>query len=148
MGEEKKSNSLVIGAMFLTILALAYGLFRYVKKEDGTVVNTQEQVKGELAFVYKDGTYTSKGNYSSPGGDESVNVTLVIKEDVITEATFAGEATRPISVTMQAMFTANFRPLVLGKKLDEVVLDKVSGSSLTPKGWNDAVTKIIASARI
>jgi hypothetical protein len=75
-------------------------------------------------------------------------VALILKNDVIVEATVVPLATRPVSVKMQGQFISGFKTLVIGKKLDEVVLDKVSGSSLTPKGWNDAVAKIQAQAKV
>ncbi len=99
------------------------------------------------ASPYKDGTYTATGHYSSPGGAETIGVSLTLKDGVITDATVTPEATRPMSMRMQGMFTENYKPLVVGKSLDEVSLTKVSGSSLTPKGFNDAVAQIKTEAQ-
>lgn len=97
--------------------------------------------------TYKDGSYTAVGNYLSPGGAETVGLTLVLKDGVVIDASLEVQATRPISKQMQEIVVANFKPLVIGKKIDEVKLSKVSGSSLTPKGFNDAVVKIKAQAK-
>lgn len=97
--------------------------------------------------MYKDGTYEMVGNYVSPGGPETVGVTVTLANDVITDTTIEVQATRPTSKEKQEDFAANYKPMVIGKNIDEVVLTKVSGSSLTPKGFNDALEKIKAEAK-
>lgn len=97
--------------------------------------------------AYKNGTYTQVGEYVSPGGPETVSVTLTFTDGVISDAVVTPQAVRPISKEKQADFTANFKPFVIGKNIDEVMLTKVSGSSLTPKGFNDALDKIKAEAQ-
>jgi uncharacterized protein with FMN-binding domain len=97
--------------------------------------------------VYKDGKYSAEGDYTSPGGAESINVTLTIKDNVVEAADVKANATRPISKKMQESFIGGYKEQVVGKKLDEINLGKVSASSLAPKGFNDAVTKIKAEAK-
>ncbi len=97
---------------------------------------------------YKDGTYTAVGNYVSPGGPEEVGITLTLKDDTIVDASFEIKATRPKSVEMQTAFAENYKQFVVGKNIDEVNLSKVSSSSLTPKGFNDAIEKIKSEAKI
>lgn len=96
---------------------------------------------------YTNGTYTQTGQYTSPAGAESVVITLAIENDVVTRATFKGEAVHPTSKIVQAKFAAGFETEVIGKPIDTLSLGVVNGSSLTPKGFNDAVTKIKAEAR-
>lgn len=149
MEGQKKSNYTVIGIIVLVVLALVYGLFRYVKKQDSaTPVTPQEQVANTPQYMYKNGTYTNLGDYFSPGGNEQIEVQVTLKDDVIVSAEVKSLATRPISVKVQGIFIENFKPLVIGKNINDVVLDKVSGSSLTPKGWNDAIEKIKAVAKV
>lgn len=100
------------------------------------------------ATVYKDGTYNAAGNYMSPGGPEEIKVQLTVKNDVVTAATVTPEATIGKSAFMQKAFADNYKPLVIGKKLSSLSLGKVSGSSLTPLGFNDAVAKIQVEAKI
>ena len=96
--------------------------------------------------AYKDGTYTAEGDYISPGGPEKINVTLTLSNDVVTNAQVQGEATNPRSQTYQGKFISGFKSLVVGQKIANLQLSNVSGSSLTPKGFNDAVQKIKAQA--
>lgn len=98
------------------------------------------------ASVYADGTYSATGTYSSPAGKEQTPVTLTLVDDVITDVTFTVAATNPTSKQFQTMFANNFKTLVVGKNIDDVHLTKVSGSSLTPKGFNDALAQIKTEA--
>ena len=100
------------------------------------------------ALLYKDGTYDVKGNYVSPGGPEQIGVLLTIKDDKIADISVTPQATRKLSQKYQDIFTENYKPLVMGKNIDEVQLDKVSGSSLTPKGFNDAIQQIKEQAKV
>ncbi|HRH93473.1 MAG TPA: hypothetical protein PKV72_02980 [Candidatus Peribacteria bacterium] len=97
--------------------------------------------------VYKDGTYSADGTYRSPAGGESVSVSLTLKDDVVTDATFTGDATNPKSKMMQANFASGFKEVVVGKKLDDVSVTVVNGSSLTGDGFMNALAKIKAEAK-
>lgn len=96
---------------------------------------------------YKDGTYTKTGTYNSPAGSEQVEVTLTLKGDIVTDAVFVGKATNPGSKMAQSAFAAGFKTLVVGKNIDDIKLTVVNGSSLTPKGFMDALVKIQAEAK-
>jgi uncharacterized protein with FMN-binding domain len=97
---------------------------------------------------YADGSYSAGGSYVSPAGAETVNVSITLAGDVISDVTFSGNATNPGSVRMQSQFGEGYREMVVGKSIDEVELTVVNGSSLTPKGFMDAVTKIKAQALV
>jgi hypothetical protein len=97
--------------------------------------------------AFKDGTYKAIGSYISPGGQEELGVSLTVANDVITDSQVTVEATRPESKERQEDFAANYKTQVVGKNLAELQLSKVSGSSLSPKGFNDAVEKIKAEAK-
>lgn len=96
---------------------------------------------------YKDGNYEAVGSYVSPGGEETVNVKLTLKDNVITDSEVVGNATLPASVKFQDVFIENYKQYVVGKNIDEVQLDVISGSSLTPKGFNDALELIKQDAK-
>jgi uncharacterized protein with FMN-binding domain len=96
---------------------------------------------------YKDGTYTADGNYISPGGAEKVVVALTVKNEIVVDSVLTIKAERPISVDKQTVFAAEYKQYVIGKKLDDISVGKVSGASLTPKGFNDAVEKIKVQAQ-
>ncbi len=103
----------------------------------------------EKKSKYKDGTYTAAGNYESPGGSELIQVSVTLKNDVITDATVV--ANMPSGGTarrFQSMFVQNFKQYVIGKNIDQVAtLGRVAGSSLTPMGWDDAIAQIQDAAR-
>ncbi len=91
---------------------------------------------------YKNGTYSASGTYKSPAGIEIVNVSVVLENDIVTETSFKGMAENPKSIGFQEQFANGYRALVIGKNIDTIKLTKVSGSSLTPIGFNDALGKI------
>lgn len=96
--------------------------------------------------AYKDGTYAADGVYRSPAGAEEIHVTVTLKDDIVTAAQVTGTASHPKSVKMQEAFIAGFGAQVVGKSIDELSLDVINGSSLTPKGFMDAVAKIKVEA--
>lgn len=96
---------------------------------------------------YQDGTYQATGRYMSPGGEREVVVSLTLAEGVVTEATFEGFATDPASKRFQGEFAEGFQVEVVGRNIDELNLQKVSGSSLTPKGFMDALQQIKVQAQ-
>lgn len=96
---------------------------------------------------YKDGTYSADGNYQSPGGNETIKVTLVLKDGIVTSATVVGTATEGGSKFYQDKFIGGFKQYVVGKSIDAINVTKVSGSSLTPIGFNAALAKIKTQAQ-
>ena len=116
-------------------------------QQQTTQETAAEPTAAAVASAYKDGTYTSVGNYTSPGGAEELGVTLTVASGVVTDSVVEVKATRPISKTKQTDFAANYKTQVVGKSIDEINLTKVSGSSLSPKGFNDAVEKIKSEAK-
>jgi uncharacterized protein with FMN-binding domain len=102
---------------------------------------------GSTGATYKDGTYTAEGDYITHGGPESISVTLTLKGGVIDSVDVKSEAKDAMSEQMQGMFISGYKPMVEGKNIDEVNLTKVSGSSLTPIGFNDALGKIKTQAK-
>lgn len=143
-----------IVVVLVIVVVLAAGAYQFTRTDSATMTATPSPVMTQVPAmeevsetVYKDGTYTIEGDYLSPGGEEQIGVTVTLKGDVIEDVTVEPKATRPTSVKFQGVFSENYRPLVLGKNIDEVELDVVSGSSLTPKGFNDAIEKIKMQAK-
>jgi uncharacterized protein with FMN-binding domain len=98
---------------------------------------------------YKDGTYSAEGSYDTPEGGrgEKLTVTLVIKDGVVTDSTLLQTAADQKSVLYQEVFASGYKEFVTGKKISDVHIDVVSGSSLTGKGFNEAVAKIATQAK-
>ena len=95
---------------------------------------------------YKDGTFKAEGDYMTPGGMEKIDVSVTLKSGKIEEASFVGKPVAPASKMMQEKFNEGFKTLVVGKDINDVSLSVVNGSSLTPKGFMDALNKIKAQS--
>ncbi|MBF4463395.1 MULTISPECIES: FMN-binding protein [unclassified Rathayibacter] len=96
---------------------------------------------------YADGTYQAEGSYTSPGGTEKIGVSLTLAGDVVTAVTVTPESENPTGDQYQDRFAGGIAGEVVGKKLDDLKVSKVSGSSLTSGGFNQAVDAIKADAK-
>ncbi len=103
---------------------------------------TDTPVANTPTSPYKDGTYSTAVTYISPGGDEPIDVSLTLKDGVITDASFAGTASNPTSMNYQEKFAKGFKAKVVGAPLADLKLTVVNGASLTTKGFMDAVDAI------
>lgn len=146
----KKNKNLTTGIVIVAIIVvvtIAAAIYQQNPAGQTSELVSNEQTGGTNPTDYESGTYEAVGNYISPGGAEEVGVTLVLEDGVVVDSTVEVLAEREISVAMQEDFAANYKDFVIGKYIDEVELTKVSGSSLTPNGFNDAVEKIKEQAR-
>jgi uncharacterized protein with FMN-binding domain len=91
---------------------------------------------------FKDGTYTARGEYTSPGGASAVDVTVTVKGDVVTAVKVVPKAENPTAKGYEAQFASGVGEKVVGKKLTELNVTKVSGSSLTSQGFDRAIEAI------
>jgi len=99
------------------------------------------------ASNYKDGTYSATGVYDAPPGEEKIDVTVTLVDGVITESSLEKLGKHEVSKKMQAAFESGYEELVIGKNIDEIDLDVVAGSSLTPIGFENALEQIRAEAQ-
>ncbi|TKV30046.1 hypothetical protein FDK12_02345 [Arthrobacter sp. NamB2] len=98
--------------------------------------------------TYTDGTYTQTGSYQSPAGPEEVGVTITLEADVVTAVEVEPMPDNPTTTMYQERFAGGISDAIVGKKLDELAVDKVAGSSLTSGGFNEATGKIKSEAQI
>ena len=98
------------------------------------------------AASFKDGDYDATGEYSNPGGQSKVGVELTLADGKISDIKVTPEATNGTSKGFQAKFAGGIADEVVGKSLDELDVSKVSGSSLTSQGFNQAIDQIKADA--
>lgn len=161
-GDKSKNNLVIMGIIVIAIIALvATGGFLIVSKNktntpqpnqtiDTNQVeeNIDQTEKTPSSSNYKDGSYNAIGNYISPGGAETIKVSVTLADGVITDATVEPQAFRPNSIKFQGLFAGNCKPMIVGKNIDDVKLDKVAGSSLAPKGFNDALSQIKIKASV
>ena len=101
----------------------------------------------EAAGEYADGTYDADGTYVSPNGRETVGVQLTLEGDVVTAVAITTHPSNPNTEQFQGLFAQGIADVVVGKNIDELSVDKVSGSSLTSGGFNEAVETIKSEAR-
>jgi uncharacterized protein with FMN-binding domain len=111
-----------------------------------TTVTTADAVS-ESAKLYANGTYTAEGAYTSPMGAESITVTVTVDVGSVTAVTVVPHGTGA-SAVWQGKFVSGVETVVLGKDLGELNLTNVSGSSLTPIGFNAAIEAIKAQAKV
>lgn len=96
---------------------------------------------------YKDGTYSADGAYSSPNGQEAVGVGLTLSGGAVSDVTITVHPSNPMTKKFQEEFAGGIKAIVVGRKLDELNVSKVAGSSLTGAGFNKAVASIEEQAK-
>lgn len=116
---------------------------------DTSAKNTENSQSSDSSTTasYADGEYTETGTYTPPSNhEETITVTVTLKDGVVTELEVEGTGGSPNSVTYQGKFIDGINALVVGKNIDELDISKVAGSSLTSQGFNAAIEKIKADA--
>jgi uncharacterized protein with FMN-binding domain len=98
------------------------------------------------AGSYTDGSYTASGTYQSPGGSETIEVTLTLADGVVTDVTVTGDPSTPDATRYQGEFESGIADEIVGQSIDDLNVDRVGGSSLTSGGFNDALEEIKAEA--
>jgi hypothetical protein len=97
--------------------------------------------------VYKDGTYGADGSYTSPGGTETLHVSLTISNDIIKSLSVTPVHVDPTAAEYEAKFDAAIGGIVIGRDLANANVGAVAGSSLTSIGYNSALATIRAAAK-
>ena len=97
---------------------------------------------GDAAGDYADGTYTAEGSYQTPETVEKISVTLTLADGVVTGVEVTGDPQAPETEQYQGQFIDGIAEVVEGKRIDELNVTRVAGSSLTSGGFNAAVETI------
>lgn len=100
-----------------------------------------------VSTTYKNGTYSGSGTYMTPEGSETISVKLTVANDVVTSVTASVNANSGDSRRYIQSFMSGYKQQVVGKSLSSLNLGRVSGSSLTPEGFNNALDSIRAQAQ-
>lgn len=149
-------NSKTLGLAIVAFAIIGIAVFQYssTQKPQGDAVTTQmtatptdQAQPPRVDSMLKDGTYTSTGHYQSPEGEESLGVKLQIKNNTIVTAEVTVVPSNDTTARFQGIFKDAFAPQVVGKDIRTLKLEKVAASSLTPKGFNDAVAQIVKQAQ-
>lgn len=92
--------------------------------------------------TYADGTYSAVGSYQTPGGDESIGVTVTLESGSVTDIQTEPMPSNPTTELYQGRFSSGIREQIVGRPIDDLAVDKVSGSSLTSGGFRSAIEQI------
>lgn len=109
--------------------------------------STSAEAGGASTGVYADGTYEATGQYATPESVETVDVTLTIAGDTVTDVTVTGDPQAAESRRYQSEFIGGIKDEVVGKNIDEISVSKVAGSSLTSGGFMNALETIKSEAK-
>ena len=109
--------------------------------------STSSTATASNASGYENGSYSAEGEYVSPGGNEAITIKVTLKDGVITDTSATSGATDSEAEEYQSQFISGYKSLVVGKSIDSVRLSRVSGSSLTSQGFNDAIDQIKSDAK-
>ena len=155
----KQPNKAIIAIVVIVLLAAVTTAVIVLggKKEDAPSTNTTSQTESTDTSsptsstatdgTYKDGTYSASGTYQTPGGVEKVTVKVTLAGGVINSVDMERDPTTPEAEEYQGRFVDGYKSQVEGKKIDEVTLNRVAGSSLTSGGFNKALDTIKNDAR-
>lgn len=145
------STVILVATALLIITAVYISNSQKQPTENDRTTNRQnsseEHAIQKTPSTFKDGTYDTVGSYQSPGGLEKIAVTLTLKGGVVTDTSVQSKAISSDGEKFQKRFISGYKTEVVGKKLDDINLSQVSGSSLTPNGFNDAVKDIQQQAK-
>lgn len=103
--------------------------------------------KKTTASVYRDGTYSITVSYMSPGGYDQLGVSLVLKNDTVTDGAVTDMAGDNRSARYQDGFISQYRQYVIGQPISGLSLSRVAGASLTTRAFNDALNQVRAQAK-
>ncbi len=111
-----------------------------------TTTSTTPATDTTSSHTYTDGSYTATGSYTTPGGTESITITVTLSGNSVSDVSAKGSASRGDSGEYQSRFLSGYKSQVVGKSIDSISLSRVAGSSLTSNGFNSALTKIRSEA--
>lgn len=105
--------------------------------------NSKQNTTEKVASIRKVEVKTS---YDSPAGDDPVGFTITVDKDgVVTDASVAVLTKNEISMKWQQNVGKLLPAAIKGKKLSEISsIDKIGGSSLTTKSFNESLPKLKA----
>lgn len=158
-GNSDKTKQLIAAFVVLVVVVLIVVGSKALGKKDGNAQTSSDtstvsssslntpSSSNDSSDSYKDGTYSATGSYVSPGGTQSIKVSVTLKNNVVTDTEAQSGAVDSQSEEFQGQFIDGYKPLVVGKSLNSINLSRVSGSSLTSQGFNNAIEQIKSEAK-
>ncbi len=140
----KRKTRIVIA--FIALIIIVIGVVK-LRSNPNNANNNSSGLNTTTPSNYKDGTYTATGEYSSPGGDESINITVTLSNNIVTSTSAVSGANDPTAASYQSDFINGYKQYVVGKNINTIKLSNVAGSSLTPQGFDNALQQIEQQAK-
>lgn len=154
--QPKQPNKVLIAIIVVVLLAAATAAVVFLNKKETPAETTSDTTSQNTADTsstsdttasYKDGTFQAAGSYQTPGGREKLTVKVTLANGVISAVDLERDPTTREAEEYQGKFVSGYKAQVIGKKIDDVQLSRVAGSSLTSGGFNQALETIKNDAR-
>lgn len=149
--KSRRKSMVVVSILAFIIIVAAIGLYAKSSNGQNTVTTDPSHTTGGTTpstnTSYKNGSYSGSGSYPTPGGQESITVELTLSNNIVTDTNVTTSENSPQAASYQQQFKDNYRPFVVGKNINDITLSRISGSSLTPQGFNEAVDAIKSQAK-
>lgn len=100
------------------------------------------------AAIYRDGVYDVTGHYLTPGGAETIGVDVTLLHGAVTASSVQVEAVSPTARQFQVQFASRYASRVNARQIAGMNLTRVAGASLTSVGFDDAIARVKAAARV
>ncbi len=153
----KQPNKAIIAIVVIVLLAVVTTAVVFMgKKAPETKADTASTTAPSSSSTtsttpsnatFKDGNYEATSTYQSPGGTEKVDLKVTLAGGVITDTSLTTQPSSSTAEQYQGMFIGGYKAQVVGKKIGDVLLSRVAGSSLTSGGFNSALETIKSNAK-
>lgn len=147
MQSKRRLHPAVAALIIIVLIGIVASVVIVVNNSSTQESNTPGTTSTDTS-TYKDGTYSATASYVTPGGIESINLAITLVDGTITESQVSASGNTDHAEEHQAEFESGYKTLVIGKKVGNVHLSRVSGSSLTSSGFNAALDEIKQDAKI
>lgn len=109
--------------------------------------STNNSNSATTTSAYHDGSYSASSSYYVPNGNESIRVTLTLKDGAIADASIQNSEGDQQSASYQEQFASVYRSYVVGRKISGLRIGIVAGASDTSLGFQDALSQIASKAQ-
>ena len=121
-----------------------------VNKSNQTMVTENrtgfDQTQQAIKMAIADGNYEQNVTYSSPAGDDIVDISISVLNNTITSVSLKPTHAAPISENFIKNYNQSIQSLVVGKKIDQINLPhNVAGSSLTNAAFKQYLSQLESS---
>ena len=108
--------------------------------------NTSEPITIDPEAIFKDGDYTETVKYTAHGHSESITVTATLANNIIKEIDTTFNWADPSSEKYTDRLDAKIDSTIVGKKISEAMVTRVSGATEAGVAFNTAMKLITEKA--